>query len=75
MLHISHTDSKYYEKMAQVYVKASEAIGQAYIEHYSKDSKTIVSKAALEMNPIEKLELWTKAELDEVVEDQWKLIA
>ena len=38
MLHISHGDPKYYEKMATVYIKANEAVGQAYIEHHSIDS-------------------------------------
>ena len=75
LFEVSHSDAKYYEKMAQVYIKANEAVGQAYIDYHSLDSTIIVSQGALEMKSIEKLELWTKAELDDMDQTKWPEIA
>ena len=57
---IQHTDKDYYKKMAGVYVKVNEAIGQTYLDYYCKDTEILPADGVDEFKPIEKLVLWLK---------------
>ena len=61
--------------MFNIYIKATDYIGQSYIEFYNGTSINSPTTEADRLKPMDKLYLWLKSELPKDKPSQWKVIA
>ena len=72
---VKHTDPTYYRKMFGVYLKVTDAAGQSYIDYFCNDSGIPVAQAADNLSSVEKLYLWLKTDLDDVLDVKFSIIS